>query len=313
MPVSLNTRAFGLLWNWSLESLVGLLTDSMEPHTCPWLISCLERTSDNLWYSKCQPLIFPQGKLLSYSKTLFTMFLVLLAQFSQIIFCWSAFFIQLYGNKDFQSSCELATWANSKFQRLSTHITRKLLLSILERYRPRKQFSLRSGHLYFYTIQSLRTVYFSVLSTTYQTDVMNNFFCTSIIQKEFNLLQMKQVDSWLHPSLVCECFLVLRCSLTIPLVASLTSSQIYKHILALKEFSQTTCTCLFRKKVFQFELLFYCLLFAKLLLWILTCLTWAQPSHTHKNWTNRKTHTANQKWSHISLWLCWISEWAFVH
>ena len=43
----------------------------------PWLISFLERTSESPWYSKCQPLIFPQGKLLSYSKTLFTMFSVL--------------------------------------------------------------------------------------------------------------------------------------------------------------------------------------------------------------------------------------------
>ena len=75
----------------------------------PWLISFLEPTSESPWYSKCQPLIFPQGKLLSYSKTLFTMFSVLLAQFSQIIFCRSAFFIQLYANKDFQGSCELAT------------------------------------------------------------------------------------------------------------------------------------------------------------------------------------------------------------
>ena len=33
MLVSLNTTAFRLLWNWSLESLVGLLTDSREPHT----------------------------------------------------------------------------------------------------------------------------------------------------------------------------------------------------------------------------------------------------------------------------------------
>ena len=76
------------------------------------------------------------------------------------------------------------------------------------------------------------------------------FFCANILQKEFNLLQMEQVDSWLHPSLVCERFLALRCSLTSPLVASLTSSQIHKHILALNEFSQTTCICLFRKKAF---------------------------------------------------------------
>ena len=51
-----------------------------------------------------------------------------------------------------------------EFQRRSTRITQELLLSILERYRPRKQFFFRSGHLYFYTIQSLTTVYFSVLS-----------------------------------------------------------------------------------------------------------------------------------------------------
>ena len=130
-------------------------------------------------------------------------------------------------------------------------------------------------------------------------------FSANILQKEFNLLQMEQVDSWLHPSLVCERFLALWYSLTSPVVASLTSSQIYKHILALKEFSQTTCMCLFRKKALQFELLCYCLLFAKLLLWILTCLTWAQPSHTYKNWTNHETRTAYQKWSRISLWWLW--------
>ena len=42
------------------------------------------------------------------------------------------------------------------------------------------------------------------------------------------------------------------------LVASLTGGQIYKHILALKEFSQTIF--LSRKQAFKFELLFYCLI-----------------------------------------------------
>ena len=200
-----------------------------------------------------------------------------------------------------------------EFQRLSTHITWELLLLILERYRPRKRFFLGQV-ISISTPSSHWELFISVCCpTTYQTDVMNNFLHANIIQKEFNLLQMEQVDSWLHPSLLCERFLALRCSLTSPLVASLTSSQIYKHILALKEFSQTTCIFRFRKKAFQFELLFYCLLFAKLLLWILTCLTWAQPSNTYKNWTNREMHTAYQKWSRISLWLSWISERAFVH
>ena len=49
-------------------------------------------------------------------------------------------------------------------------------------------------------------------------------FCANILQKEFNLLQMEKVDSCLHPSLDCERFLALRCSLTSRLVASLTSS-----------------------------------------------------------------------------------------
>ena len=64
-----------------------------------------------------------------------------------------------------------------EFQRLSTHITWELLLSILERYRPRKQFFLRSGHhLYFYTIQSLRTVYFSVRSNNLSNWCHEQFF-----------------------------------------------------------------------------------------------------------------------------------------
>ena len=57
------------------------------------------------------------------------------------------------------------------------------------------------------------------------------------------------------------------------LVASLTGGQIYKHILALKEFSQTIF--LSRKQAFKFELLFYCLI---------TVSTLCQPhTHTHIN------------------------------
>ena len=41
-----------------------------------------------------------------------------------------------------------------------THYTRVASFDFnLKRYRPRKQFFLRSGHFYFYTIQSLTTVY----------------------------------------------------------------------------------------------------------------------------------------------------------
>ena len=244
MPVSLNTRAFGLLWNWSLESLVGLLTDSMEPHTCPWLISFLERTSESLWYSKYQPLIFPQGKLLSYSKTLFTMFSVLLAQFSQIIFCRSAFLSSFTLTR---ISKVHASWRLKQTQISKTFYKHYMRVASFD----------------FGEIQTQKTTFLEVRSSLFlHHPVIENclfqcavkqpiklmswtiFFCANILQKEFNLLQMEQVDSWLHPSLVCERFLVLRCSLTSWLMASLTSPQIYKHILVLKEFSQTTCIIL---------------------------------------------------------------------
>ena len=245
MPVSLNTRAFGLLWNWWLESLFGLLTDSMEPHTVLGLFH------------------FKNGPLRARG-TVHTL----------------------------HESCFFRFWRDTD---------------------PENNF-FWGQVISIFTPSSHWELFISVCCpTTCQTDVMNNFFRTNIIQKEFNLLQMEQVDLWLHPLLVCERFLVLQCSLTSQLGANLTSSQIYKHILALKEFSQTTCICLFSKKAFQFELLFYCLLFPKLLLWILTCLTWAQPSHTYTKWTNHEMCTAYQKWSCISLWLWWISEWAFVH
>ena len=54
-----------------------------------------------------------------------------------------------------------------------------------------------------FTPLSHRQLFISVrCQTTYQTDVMNNFFLTNIIQKEFNLLHTEQVHSWLHPSLL---------------------------------------------------------------------------------------------------------------
>ena len=136
----------------------------MRPHT---VCRLFHFKNGPLNLSKSEQFASPQGKLLPHLKTLFTMFLVLLAQFSQIISGeHHYFFIQLHANKDLQISCELVTYmyANSKFHRLSTHIIQELLLLILERYTPRKQFSLRSGHLHVHTSQSLRNVYFSTLS-----------------------------------------------------------------------------------------------------------------------------------------------------
>ena len=54
-----------------------------------------------------------------------------------------------------------------------------------------------------FTPFSHRQLFISVrCQTTYQTDVMNNFFLTNIIQKELNLLHTEQVHSWLRPSLL---------------------------------------------------------------------------------------------------------------
>ena len=151
--------------------------------------------------------------------------------------------------------------------------------------------------------------------TTYQTNVMNNFFRANSTQKEFNLLQMEQVDSWLHPSLVYKWAFsrasVLTHQSTCGKSNQLTNLQTHS---GLEGILSNYMYLSVQEEGFPVELLFYCLLFAKLLLWILTCLTWAQPSHTYKNWTNHETSTAYQKWSHISLWwLWWISERAFVH
>ena len=183
--VKLITRVFSWPFDWFHGATYSL-----------WLIPFLERTAESPWYSKCQPLIFPQGKLLSYSKTLFTIYVFgAPAQFSQIIFCWSAFFIQLYANKDSQSSCKLATQANSKFQRLSTHITREWLLSILERYRPRKQFffEVRSS-LFLHHPVTENCLFQCAVKQPIKLMSWTIFFWANILQKEFNLLQMEQVD-----------------------------------------------------------------------------------------------------------------------
>ena len=143
--------------------------------------------------------------------------------------------------------------------------------------------------------------------TTYQTNVMNNIFLCQHFTKRIQS-SADGTSRLVTSSLTClwafSCASVLTHQFTCGKSNQFTNLQTHSGLEGI---------CLFRKKAFQFELLFYCLLFANLLLWILTCLTWAQPSHTHKNWTNRETCTAYQKWSRISLWLCWISERAFVH
>ena len=245
--VKLITRVFSWPFDWFHGATYSL-----------WLIPFLERTAESPWYSKCQPLIFPQGKLLSYSKDLvhYICFRCSCTVFTNNFLLISIFYPALHqqGFPKFMQAGDLSKLQISKT--FYTHYTRVASFDFEE-------------------IQTQKTILFEVRSSLFlHHPVIENclfqcavkqpiklmswtiFFCANILQKEFNLLQMEQVDLWLHPSLVCEHFLALQCSLTSPLVASQTSSQIYKHILALKEFSQTTFICLLRKKAFQFELLF---------------------------------------------------------
>ena len=145
-----------------------------------------------------------------------------------------------------------------EFQRLSTNITWELLLLILERYRPRKQLFLRSGHLYFYTIQSLRTVYFSVLSNNLSNWGHEQYFFVPTFYKKNSIFCRwnKSTCDFIPHLFVCIFLRFDRCSLTSPLVAKAN------QFTNLQTHSGLEGICLFRKKAFQFELLFYCLLFA---------------------------------------------------
>ena len=103
--------------------------------------------------------------------------------------------------------------------------------------------------------------------TTCQTDIMNNYFflpqhyMKGIQSSADGTSQLTTFSlTFAHIASVFSRFSAHSRS---QLVASLTSRQIYKHILALKEFSQTIF--LSRKQAFKFELLFYCLITASTL------------------------------------------------
>ena len=185
-------------------------------------------------------------------------------------------------------------YANSKFQRLSKHIIQELLLSILERYTPGKQFSLRSGHLYFYTIQSLRTVYFSVLSNNLSNWCHEQFFARQHYTRRIQS-SADGTSRLMTSSLTCLWAFsrasVLTHQSTCGKSNQFTNLQTHSGLEGI--LSNYICICLFRKKAFQFELLLE-LLFT-------VCQT---PSvnfdmsnlgptvtHTHKNWANHEMIT----------------------
>ena len=95
----------------------------------------------------------------------------------------------------------------------------------------------RSGHLYFYTIQSLRTVYFSVLSNNLSNWCYEQYFFVPTFYKKNSIFcRWNKSTCDFIPHLFVSIFLRFSAHSPVHLWQRLTSSQIYKHILALKEF-----------------------------------------------------------------------------
>ena len=148
------------------------------------------------------PLSTRQIILLSYSKTLFTMFWVLMAQLSQIISVDQHFYpaLRQQGFPKFMRAGD-----SSKLEISKTFYTHYTVSCFFQFWRDT---DLENNFFWgqvisIFTPFSHRQLFISVCcQTTYQTDVMNNFFLTNIIQKEFNLLHTEQVHSWLRPSLL---------------------------------------------------------------------------------------------------------------
>ena len=278
MLVSLNMMAFRLLWNWSLESLVGLLTDSMRPHTVRRLFHF---KNGPLNLSKSEQFASPQGKLLPYLKTLFTMFLVLLAQFSQIISgekhslssftptriskfhaSWRLTCMQTRNFKDFLNtlykSCFFRSWRD-------THLGNNFLWGQV---------------ISIFTPSSHWELFISVCcQTTYQTNVVNNIFSRQHYTKRIQS-SADGTSRLMTSSLTCLWAFsrasVLTHQSTCGKSNQFTNLQTHSGLegilsnymyLSVQEEGFPVWTTL--------------LLFAKLLLWILTCLTSAQLSHTH--------------------------------
>ena len=175
MLVSLNMMVFRLLWNWSLESLVGLLTDSMRPHTVCRLFHFKNRP---LNLSKSEQFASPQGKLLPYLKTLFTMFLVLLAQFSQIIsgekHSLSSFTPTRISK--FHASWRLTCMQTRNFKDFLNTLYKSCFFRSWRDTHPGNNF-LWGQVISIFTPSSHWELFISVCcQTTYQTDVMNNIF-----------------------------------------------------------------------------------------------------------------------------------------
>ena len=166
----------------------------MRPHTVRRLFHF---KNGPLNLSKSEQFASPQGKLLPYLKTLFTMFLVLLAQFSQIISGEHHFLSSFTPTRicKFHASWWLTCTQTRNFIDFLHTLYKSCFFWSWRDTDPGNNF-LWGQVISMFTPASHWEMFISARSQTIcQTDVKN------IIQKDFNLLQTEQVDSQLRLSL----------------------------------------------------------------------------------------------------------------
>ena len=183
----------------------------MRPHT---VCRLFHFKNGPLNLSKSEQFASPQGKLLPCLKTLFTMFLVLLAQFSQIISGEQHFLSSFTPTRisKFHASWWLTCTQTRNFIDFLHTLYKSCFFWSWRETDPGNNF-LWGQVISMFTPASHWELFISArCQTTCQTNVKNNFFCANIIQKDFNLLQTEQVDSQLRLSLALTSWALSRAS-----------------------------------------------------------------------------------------------------
>ena len=196
----------------------------MRPHTVRRLFHF---KNGPLNLSKSEQFASPQGKLLPYLKTLFTMFLVLLAKFSQIISGEHHFLSSFTPTRicKFHASWWLTCTQTRNFIDFLHTLYKSCFFWSWREKDPGNNF-LWGQVISMFTPASHWEMFISArCQTTCQTDIMNNFFCANIIQR---LQSSADGTSWLAASsFTCTHFMSIfscfRAHSRSRLVASLTS------------------------------------------------------------------------------------------
>ena len=182
------------------------------------------------------------GLLLSYSKTLLTMFSLLLAKFSQIISIEQHFLSSFMPTRI--SKVYVSWWLKKtrNFKDFLHTLYKSCFFRSWKETDPGNNF-LWGQVISMFTPASHWELFVSAhCQTTCQTDLMNNFFLPQHymkgIQSSADGTSRLVTFSLTFPH-IASVFSRFGAHSRSQLVASLTSRQIYKHILALKEFSQT--------------------------------------------------------------------------